>query len=159
MAEEPASRHGGAMAPCLRLWEEIADRFGESSHHRGWVNKGKRAYSSLGCRKVALFISSGLSHTETWPGCIDSLTTPTSSLFSASRSVSSLSLAEKLSRVFLASYFLLKKRLSMKDWMRRLKGLNNAAITRVETTIASCGCCSWPVNARNTAWTVATPPK
>ena len=31
--------------------------------------------------------------------------------------------------------------------MRRLKGLNSAAITRVETTMASCGCSSWPVRA------------
>jgi hypothetical protein len=29
--------------------------------------------------------------------------------------------AEKVSRVFLASYFLLQKRLSMKPWMRRLQ--------------------------------------
>src|SRR5918994_3248407 len=49
---------------------------------------------------------SGRSHRETWVGCIVSLTTPTSSSFSASRSVSSLSLTEKASRVFLASYFL-----------------------------------------------------
>ena len=45
-------------------------------------------------------------HSETWAGCIVSLTTPTSSLFSASRSVSCLSFAENASRVLLASYFL-----------------------------------------------------
>jgi hypothetical protein len=50
---------------------------------------------------------SGRSHNETWAGCIVSLTTPTSSSFSASRSVSSLSLTEKSARVFLASYLLL----------------------------------------------------
>ena len=50
--------------------------------------------------------SSGRSHKETWEGCIVSLTTPTRSSLRASRSVSSLSLAEKASRVFLASYFL-----------------------------------------------------
>jgi hypothetical protein len=45
-------------------------------------------------------------HIETCAGCIVSLTTPTRSSFSASRCVSSRSLAEKASRVFLASYFL-----------------------------------------------------
>ena len=49
---------------------------------------------------------SGRNYTDTCAGCIVSFTTPTSSLFSASRSVSSLSLAEKFSRVFLTSYFL-----------------------------------------------------
>jgi hypothetical protein len=49
---------------------------------------------------------SGRSHKETWAGCSVSLTTPTSSSFSASRSVSSLNLAEKASSVFLASYLL-----------------------------------------------------
>jgi hypothetical protein len=44
-------------------------------------------------------------HKETWAGCIVSLTTPTRSPLNASRSVSSLSLVEKASRVFLASYF------------------------------------------------------
>jgi hypothetical protein len=32
--------------------------------------------------------------------------------------------------------------------MRRLKGLNSTAITSVETTTASWGCCSWSVRAR-----------
>jgi hypothetical protein len=50
---------------------------------------------------------SGRSHNETCAGCIVSLTTPTRSSFNTSRSVSSLSLAEKASRVFLASYLLL----------------------------------------------------
>src|ERR671916_759813 len=49
---------------------------------------------------------SGCNHKETWAGCIVSLTTPTSSSFSAARFVASLSLTEKASRVFLASYFL-----------------------------------------------------
>jgi fumigallin biosynthesis monooxygenase-like protein len=49
---------------------------------------------------------SGRSHNETWAGCMVSRTTLTSSLFSASKSVSSLSLAEKASRVLAASYFL-----------------------------------------------------
>jgi hypothetical protein len=49
---------------------------------------------------------SGRSHKETYAGCIVSLTTPTSSAFKASRSVSSRSLAEKASKVCLASYFL-----------------------------------------------------
>src|SRR5918997_2370869 len=46
----------------------------------------------------------GHSHSETCSGCIVSRTAPTSSLLKASRSVSSLSLAEKASRVFAASY-------------------------------------------------------
>jgi hypothetical protein len=50
---------------------------------------------------------SGRSHSETWAGCILSLTIPTRSSLNASRSVSSLSLTEKASRVFLASYLLL----------------------------------------------------
>jgi hypothetical protein len=45
-------------------------------------------------------------HKETWAGCIVSLTTPTRSSLNASRSVSSLSLTEKASNVFAASYFL-----------------------------------------------------
>jgi hypothetical protein len=49
---------------------------------------------------------SGRSHKETWAGCIVSFTTPTRSLLKASRSVSSLSLAEKPSRVLAASYLL-----------------------------------------------------
>ena len=46
------------------------------------------------------------SHKRTCAGCTVFLTTPTSSLLSASRSVSSRSFVEKASRVFLASYFL-----------------------------------------------------
>jgi hypothetical protein len=49
---------------------------------------------------------SGCSHKETWMGCIVSLTTPTRSSLSASRSVSLRSLAEKASRVLAASYLL-----------------------------------------------------
>ena len=50
---------------------------------------------------------SGRSHSETWAGCIVSPTTPTRSSLNASRSVWLRSFAEKASRVFLASYFLL----------------------------------------------------
>ena len=49
---------------------------------------------------------SGRSHNDTCAGCIVSRITPTSSLFSSSRSVSSRSLAEKAPSVFAASYFL-----------------------------------------------------
>jgi len=103
--------------------------------------------------------NSGLSHKEMWAGCIVSLTTPTSSLLKVSRSVSFRSLAEKASRVFLASYFLRYKRLSMNDWIRCRKGLNRAAIARVETTTASWGWRSWPVRVRKMACVVATPPR
>ena len=47
-------------------------------------------------------VVSGRNHTETWAGCIVSLTTPTRSSLKASRSVSSRSVEEKASRVFLA---------------------------------------------------------
>src|SRR5215208_4639227 len=70
---------------------------------------------------------SGRSHSETWAGCIVSFTTPTTSLLRACRSVSSLSLTEKPSRLFLASYLLRKKRLSMKDCTRLRSGVNRAA--------------------------------
>src|SRR5215208_1518643 len=50
---------------------------------------------------------SGRSHRETRSGRIVSRTTVTSSAFKPSRSVSSRSLAENASSVFLASYFLL----------------------------------------------------
>ena len=53
-----------------------------------------------------LAAESGRSHSETWAGCMLSLTTPTGSSREASRSFSSLSVAEKASRVFAASYFL-----------------------------------------------------
>src|SRR5215203_3751056 len=57
-----------------------------------------------------LFLSfgagSGCNHSEAWAGCIVSLTTPTRSSLNASRSVSLRNLAEKSSRVFLASYLL-----------------------------------------------------
>ncbi len=49
---------------------------------------------------------SGRNHSETCAGCIVLLTTATRSSLRASRSVSWLSVAEKASRVFLASYFL-----------------------------------------------------
>jgi hypothetical protein len=47
---------------------------------------------------------------------------PTRSALSESRSVSSLSLAEKASKVFLALYFLRSKRLSIKPCVRLLRG-------------------------------------
>jgi hypothetical protein len=77
------------------------------------VNRAAKAHLSCpDSRTAALcFLSfragSAGNHSETCAGCSVSLTTPTRSAFSASRSVSSLSLAEKASRVFLASYFLL----------------------------------------------------
>jgi hypothetical protein len=70
---------------------------------------------------------SGRNHKETCAGCIVSLTTPTRSSLNASRSVSFLSLAEKASRVFAASYLLRQETLSMKPCMRRLSGPKRAA--------------------------------
>src|SRR5215212_5287800 len=52
-------------------------------------------------------VVSGRNHKETCAGCIVSLTTLTTSLLRASRFVSSRSLDENASNVFLASYFLL----------------------------------------------------
>jgi len=49
---------------------------------------------------------SGRGHSETWAGCIASLTTSTRSSRHAFKSVSSLIFAEKISRAFLASYLL-----------------------------------------------------
>src|SRR3712207_9062793 len=46
----------------------------------------------------------------------------------------------------------------MNDWMRRLRGLNSAAITRVETTMASWDCTAWPVRAPKMVWLAITPP-
>src|SRR5829696_8543217 len=76
------------------------------------VNRAAKAHSLCPASRIAALLfshcsGSGRNHSETWAGCIVSLTTPTSSAFSASKSVSSLSLADKASRVFLASYFLL----------------------------------------------------
>jgi hypothetical protein len=67
---------------------------------------GRQAVASY-CPCMSFEAVSGRSHKETWAGCIVSLTTPTRSFLTASRSVSSRSLAEKDSRVFLASYLLL----------------------------------------------------
>jgi hypothetical protein len=62
-------------------------------------------WATYSCPFLPLGGNSCRSHKETWAGCIVSLTTPTRLSLKASRSVSSLSLAEKASRVFLASYF------------------------------------------------------
>ena len=58
------------------------------------------------CSHLRLGVVPWRNHSETWAGCIVSLTTPTRSSLSAARSVSLRSLAEKASRVFTASYFL-----------------------------------------------------
>jgi hypothetical protein len=39
------------------------------------------------------------------------------------------------------------------------QGVNKAAITRVEATMASCGDSSWPVSAWKIAWVAVTLPK
>jgi hypothetical protein len=56
---------------------------------------------------VVLSEGSGRNHKETWAGCIVSPTTAFRSPLKVSRSVASLSFAEKASSVFEASYFLL----------------------------------------------------
>jgi hypothetical protein len=56
------------------------------------------------CASFPLGGGSGRRPKETWAGCIVSLTTPMRSSLKASRSISSLSLAEKASRVFAASF-------------------------------------------------------
>ena len=70
----------------------------------GWTKRWARLKLLL--RSAALWDGSGRSRREIWAGCIVSLTTPMRSPLKASRSVSSRSLAEKASRVFLASYLL-----------------------------------------------------
>src|SRR5918995_52747 len=47
----------------------------------------------------------------------------------------------------------------MSDWVWRLNGVNKAAITNVEITMASCGCFSWPVMARKSVWVAVTLPR
>jgi hypothetical protein len=74
---------------------------------RGRDVRSVRLGYTCSCLSPALGDGSGRSQSETWAGCMVSLTTPTRSSLKASRSVSSLSLAEKTSRVFLASYLLL----------------------------------------------------
>src|SRR3712207_3445246 len=76
--------------------------FGEAATTSDHRHTGRSAYSSC----PPFWAVSGRSHKETWAGCIVSLTTPTRSSLKASRSVSSLSLAEKASRVMAASYLL-----------------------------------------------------
>jgi hypothetical protein len=43
--------------------------------------------------------------------------------------------------------------------MRRLNGLNSAAITSVEITMVSCGGSSWLVSERKGVWVAVTLPK
>jgi hypothetical protein len=68
--------------------------------------RGRGLGQLWGCPTPSLCLGggSGFSHRETWAGCIVSLTTPMRSPLRESRSVSSRSLEEKASRVFLASY-------------------------------------------------------
>jgi hypothetical protein len=104
--------------------------------------------------------ASGRNHKETWAGCIVSLTTPTRSSLKASRFVSFLSFAEKASSVFASVVSTTEETPSFEGLsMRRRRGLKRVAMTRVETTTASCGCSSWPVSARKVVWVAATTPK
>src|SRR5918994_7946479 len=59
------------------------------------------------CSPLVLEVVSDRSHSETWVGCIVSVTTSTRSPLNASRSVSSRSFIENPSSVFVASYLLL----------------------------------------------------
>src|SRR5215207_4507947 len=62
--------------------------------------RARRLLHLWGCSSPSLRLGGGSerSHSETWAGCIVPLTTPTRSSLKASRSVSSLSLAEKAPR-------------------------------------------------------------
>src|SRR5215218_1608093 len=63
----------------------------------------------VGRARFAVYESSwgpGRTHSETWAGCIVSVTTLTRSPLNVWRSVSSRSLSEKASKVLLASYLL-----------------------------------------------------
>jgi hypothetical protein len=76
------------------------------THHDIFYSARKSPEGGCKCSCRPLDPVSGRSYKVTCSGCIVSLTTPTSSLFSASRSVSSVSLALNASSVFLESYFL-----------------------------------------------------
>ena len=119
--------------------------------------ESQRRLFAYSCVSLPLAGGTWRNHSETCAGCIVSLTAPTRSSLKASKSVSSLSLAEKASRVFLASYLRRKKRRSMKDWKRRRKGLNRAAIKRVEATTARVDFS--PVRATTTLCSTTMPPK
>jgi hypothetical protein len=94
----------------------IGDLMSYPRYLRSWQRRPGRTESTYGKWSVlrflgslpsySLFGDSERNHKETWAGCIVSPTTLTRSSLSASRSVSSLSLAEKASRVFAASYLL-----------------------------------------------------
>src|SRR5215208_7346211 len=89
--------------PLPRVWQ-VAGAEGSQGDNSFLTSLGQRP--SPASERSPFCAGSGRNHKETCAGCIVSLTTPTSSLFSACRSVSSLSFAEKASSVFLASYFL-----------------------------------------------------
>jgi hypothetical protein len=74
--------------------------------HRRRDRRGVGLELPYSCPSLLVDAVSGRSHSETCAGCMVPVTTPTRSSSKASRSVSSLSLTEKSSRVFLASYFL-----------------------------------------------------
>ena len=98
----------------VRLWPHGRDNCPPSAplysacYDRGGIDwEAKRRRKPIGTRSYSPSEGlSGRNHKETCAGCIFSLTTPTSSLLNASKSVSSRSLAEKASSVLLASYFL-----------------------------------------------------
>jgi hypothetical protein len=76
-----------------------------------WVSRALICYESGGMERLLAYSfvlrkCVERNHSETYAGCIVSRTSPTRSSLNASRSVSSRSLAEKVSRVFLASYLL-----------------------------------------------------
>jgi hypothetical protein len=99
---------------------DFIDRMRENAERDASLEEMKRKYATgrimeAAKRRVAagahpddpLLLSSSArhrSHSEACSGCIASLTTSTISPLKESSSVSSLNLAEKISRVFLASY-------------------------------------------------------
>lgn len=101
---------------------DFIDRMRENAERDASLEEMKRKYATgrimeAAKRRVAagahpddpLLLSSSAkdrSHSEACSGCIVSATTATGSSLKASRSVSSRSLLENASKVFLASYFL-----------------------------------------------------
>src|SRR5947209_3191648 len=125
------------------------------SHHWSRLSCSKRGHADDPCTLAALHSPSeepgelalqgasffpscagGRTHSETKVGCIVSCTTATSCSLNWLKSTSLRSVTLKASSVRTASYLRRKKRRSMPAWMRLRRGWNNAAIARVEATMA-----------------------
>jgi hypothetical protein len=104
----------GQLEEAVRFWrEQVEGGLGAQAQVRRLTLRGTAEGRARGClpqRTSELVTTSasrtGRSQSETCAGCIVSRTTLVRSSLKASRSVSSLSYAEKASRVLAASFFL-----------------------------------------------------